>query len=201
MDIAIASKNPGKIREILEFLSIPGLVVHTFEEYADWPVPTEYGKTFEENARIKAIEILKYTGLPSLADDSGLVVDALDGRPGVHSSHYGGEEGNSQKNIERLLRELEGVPESERKARFVCVLALALSLEEVHFCTGICDGVILMEKRGEGGFGYDPVFMPDGFNLSMAELTVKQKNAISHRGKALSKMRKILEEIVIARKN
>jgi XTP/dITP diphosphohydrolase len=192
MDIVIATKNTGKIREIMEAFDLDGLRLLTFEDFADWPDAEETGDTLEENALIKARALREATGLPSLADDSGLLVDALDGRPGVHSSRYAGPEGDAEHNMDRLLDELRGVPGGKRTARFACVIALVLSDGNVYLAHGECPGVILEARKGTGGFGYDPIFLPQGYNRSMAELSLEKKNSISHRGKALHSMKQIL---------
>jgi XTP/dITP diphosphohydrolase len=193
MDVVIASKNPGKIREIRDALDVPGLNLLTFEDLGDWEEPEETGSTFQENAIIKATTLRDLFDRAALADDSGLDVDHLDGRPGIHSSRYAGPEGDADRNIARLLGELRGVPRDRRTARFVCVIGLALPGGEVKLARGECEGVILEGRRGEGGFGYDPVFQPVGFDRSMAELSLDEKNAISHRGKALRAMRRQLQ--------
>jgi non-canonical purine NTP pyrophosphatase (RdgB/HAM1 family) len=193
MELIIATRNKGKIREIDEALSMPGLRLLTFEEFDDFPEPEETGSTLEENALIKARAVSERFGKPALADDSGLLVDRLGGRPGVCSSRYAGPEGDPERNMDRLLSELEGVPAAERTARFSCIIALVIPGGEERLTHGECKGRILEERRGAGGFGYDPVFLPDGFDRSMAELTLEEKNAISHRGKALRTMRQELE--------
>lgn len=192
MDLVVATKNPGKIREISDVLAVPGLVFHTFEEFSDWPEIEETGETLEENAVLKAEGLRDRYGFTALADDSGLLVDFLGGRPGVHSSRYAGPEGDSERNIDRLLAEMAGVPAGRRGARFACVIALAPAAGGLRFSKGECEGVILDARRGTGGFGYDPVFMPAGFDRSMAELSLEEKNAISHRGRALREIRSIL---------
>lgn len=196
MDLTIATKNPGKIREIRDLLDIRGLVLHTFEDYPDWPDLLETGRTLDENAVQKAEALRDRFKRPALADDSGLLVAYLDGRPGVRSSRYAGPEEDPERNMDLLLRELDGVPPERRGARFSCVMAMALPGGEVHMTRGYCEGIILPERKGSGGFGYDPVFLPAGFDRSMAELSLEEKNAISHRGEALRQMRAVLEEII-----
>lgn len=196
MQIVIASRNPGKIREITETLSIPGVEFKTFEDFETWPSLNETGKSFEENAIIKARGVADFLRTPGIADDSGLLVDALGGRPGIFSSRYAGPEGNPKANIRLLLEELKDVPPENRKARFVCVIAFAMPDGETHLARGECEGMILGEPKGEGGFGYDPVFLPCGFERTMAELSLEEKNSISHRGKALSQMKVILERLL-----
>jgi len=148
--------------------------------------------TFEENALIKARAMSEEFDRAALADDSGLMVDHLGGRPGVRSSRYAGPEGDSGRNMARLLSEMRNVPGEQRGARFVCVAALVVPGGETIIASGTCEGRILKARRGTGGFGYDPLFLPDGFERSMAELTLEEKNSISHRGKALRAMRKEL---------
>lgn len=196
MDLVIATANPGKLREIERALRMPGLRLLTAAELGEWPETEETGDTLEENARIKAESLRDRFALAALADDSGLLVDTLGGRPGVHSSRYAGPEGDAERNMDLLLRELQGIPPEERRARFGCVMALALPDGRVLYTRGECAGVILERRRGTGGFGYDPVFLPDGFDRSMAELTVEEKNAISHRGKALGAMQELLEQVL-----
>jgi XTP/dITP diphosphohydrolase len=192
MEIVLATRNEGKIREIREVLDIPGLTLRSFEEFDEWPEFEETGDTLEENALLKAFTLRNTSGLPALADDSGLEVDILSGKPGVHSSRYAGPEGDAEKNMDRLLAELEGVAPDRRTARFVCVIALAFPGGEVHMARGECEGAILEARKGEGGFGYDPIFRPARFKKSMAELTLEKKNSISHRGRALRAMKEIL---------
>jgi XTP/dITP diphosphohydrolase len=196
MDLIIATRNAGKIREIRGALDTPGLVLHTFEEFSGWPRVDEVGRTFEENAIIKAEALRDRFNMYTVADDSGLEVNFLEGRPGVLSSRYAGPEEDPERNIDLLLEELTSVPESWRSARFVCVIALALADKGFRITRGECLGTILPERRGTGGFGYDPVFRPAGFSSSMAELSLEEKNSISHRGKALREMKKVLEGLI-----
>lgn len=147
------------------------------------PEVVEDGLTFRENATKKARAAARITSLPSLADDSGLVVRALDGRPGIHSSRYAGPDATDRKNVEKLLGELKGI--EDRRAKFVCVVALALPDGTVETTEGEVHGTILHECRGQSGFGYDPVFEPTGWDLSFAELGEDEKNRISHRAEAL----------------
>ena len=198
MDLVIATRNPGKIREIREALNLPGLVLHSFEEFSEWPRVDEVGQTMQENAVIKAEALRDYSNMHAIADDSGLEVNFLEGRPGVLSSRYAGPEEDPGRNIDRLLSELAPVPESWRSARFVCVIALALADDGLRITEGECLGTILPERKGTGGFGYDPVFRPAGYKSSIAELSLQEKNSISHRGKALREMRAVLEELISA---
>lgn len=176
--LVFATANPGKARE-LEALLGAGWQVMTARDFPGLPDVVEDAETFEGNAEKKARAFAAHTGLPALADDSGLVVDALGGRPGVHSARYAATEGER---IDRLLGELAAVPDELRTARFVCVLCL-VTPEGVSFSRGACEGRIGHTRRGSGGFGYDPVFvLPSG--QTMAELSRDEKSAVSHRGEA-----------------
>ena len=183
MELLIATANRGKIRELTEALGGLGLepVGLGALGYGDRPTPEETGATFEENALLKARYYHEMSGMLTLADDSGLEVDALGGRPGVYSARYGS---TDAERIERLLDELEGRPASERTARFVCVLALVGENLTQTF-TGICDGRIRSAPSGRGGFGYDPVFVPERETRTFAEMSPAEKAAVSHRGRAL----------------
>jgi XTP/dITP diphosphohydrolase len=191
--LVLATGNLGKIREIKEILSGLQIQVMTCEDFIDWPELEESGETFEDNAAAKAGALSIWSGLPALADDSGLEVEALNGAPGVRSARYAGEQGNDDANIARLLAEMEGIPPEKRKARFVCALALIAPLGDSLEIGEVCLGYIVDTPRGELGFGYDPVFVPAGLDVTMAELTLEEKNAISHRGKALRRLRSMLE--------
>lgn len=188
MEIVIASKNKGKIKEIKSFYSdLIKVKWLTFKDFKDFPDVVEEGGSFLENARIKAKNISHYTGKITLADDSGLEVDFLGGRPGVRSSRYSGENVTDRQNRDKLLEEMEGAEKiSERTARFICNMVLWDPGEGSIFETrGVCEGVIGFEEKGSGGFGYDCIFIPSGYNKTMAQLTGIEKNDISHRGKAL----------------
>jgi XTP/dITP diphosphohydrolase len=198
MDLIIATRNAGKIREIRGALDLPGLILHTSEEFSEWPRVDEVGQTMEENAVIKAEALRDHFNMHAIADDSGLEVNFLEGRPGALSSRYAGPEEDPDRNIDLLLMELEAVPENWRSARFVCIIALALADNGIRITKGECLGTILPERRGANGFGYDPVFRPAGYSRSMAELSLEEKNAISHRGKALREMKAVLQELISA---
>ncbi|NPV60196.1 MAG: XTP/dITP diphosphatase [Actinobacteria bacterium] len=191
--LALATGNRGKAREIAEVLDGLELDILTRDDFDEWPDLEETGKTFEENAVAKALELSRWSGLPALADDSGLEVEALGGAPGVDSAIYAGTHGNDAANVARLLRELEGIPQRERGARFVCVLALASPAGDTVLVRETCEGAVSEAPRGDKGFGYDPVFIPAGMSRTMAELTLEEKNAVSHRGKALRRLRALLE--------
>lgn len=191
--LVMATRNKGKIVEISALLT--GLVdqVSSVADFADFPETVEDGATFEENALKKAREASVFSGLPALADDSGLVVNALDGRPGVFSARYAGVGAGDAANNARLMQECRDVPDGQRQAAFVCVLAFVTPEGDEQLFVGRVAGYILSEARGEGGFGYDPLFLVDGFGRSMAELTLAEKNAISHRAQAFKKFREYLE--------
>jgi len=193
--IVIASKNEGKIKEfssMLAVLKVSFLSLLDFPEIGEIP---ENGTTFAENALIKARTVARTTGLPALADDSGLMVDALGGRPGVYSARYAGEPRDDLKNIQKLLKELENVPENQRTARFVAALCLYFPDGSYLTSEGECSGLILKELRGSFGFGYDPVFYLPAYGKTMAELPLEIKNKISHRSRALAALlSKIKEE-------
>ncbi len=191
--LVIATGNRGKIREMLEALSGLPVEILTRDDFASWPDLVEDGKTFEENAAAKAISLARWAGMPALADDSGLEVRALGGAPGVISAHYAGAHGDDEANIAKLMREMEDIEPRDRGARFVCVLALASPAGELVRIRETCEGAISPQPRGEMGFGYDPVFIPEGGERTMAELTLEEKNALSHRGKALRRLRSLLE--------
>ena len=191
--LVIATGNRGKIREMLEALSGLPVEILTRDDFASWPDLVEDGKTFEENAAAKAVSLARWAGMPALADDSGLEVRALGGAPGVISAHYAGAHGDDEANIAKLMREMEDIEPRDRGARFVCVLALASPAGELVRIRETCEGAISPQPRGEMGFGYDPVFIPEGGERTMAELTLEEKNALSHRGKALRRLRSLLE--------
>ncbi|RSL32591.1 XTP/dITP diphosphatase [Salibacterium salarium] len=185
--VIIATKNQGKIKEFQEMfgthVEVKSLLDMEMEDIE------ETGETFEENASLKAEAIVNEYHLPAIADDSGLEVDALNGRPGVYSARYAGEHKNDEDNIIKVLEELNGVPEAERSARFVCVMAAAVPGEKTQTFRGTCEGQITFSKQGSEGFGYDPVFYVPKKNATMAELSSAEKNAISHRHHALDKLK------------
>lgn len=185
--LLIATNNPGKVREYVELLGDLPHVEITFPAQEGLALEVEEsGETFAENARLKALAHARASGLPTLADDSGLEVDALDGAPGVHSARYAGPGASDVTRYRKLLAELAGVPAGRRSARFRCVVALALPGGEVHTAEGTCEGEIGFAPRGEFGFGYDPVFVVDGQDgRTMAELAPEVKNRISHRARAV----------------
>jgi len=188
--LLIATNNPGKVREYEELLQDLHGVELTFPAQEGLNLEVEEsGETFEENARLKAVAHARASGLPTLADDSGLEVDALDGAPGVRSARYAGPGASDVDRYRRLLAALAGVPAGRRSARFRCVVALALPEGSVHTAEGTCEGEIGHDPRGEFGFGYDPVFIVAGQERrTMAELEPEVKNRISHRARAVQAM-------------
>lgn len=192
MKLLAATTNRGKIVEIAEILSGLGVTVMTPEEIDLHIDVKEDGATFAENALIKARAWSEAAGMPALADDSGLCVDALDGRPGVMSARFSGSDATDEKNIELLLRSLQG--KTQRTARFVCAVALAWQTGEVILAEGRYEGIIIDEPRGRGGFGYDPVFLDPELNKTLAQMSPGEKNARSHRRKALDALKTRLQE-------
>ena len=187
MKLVIATRNKHKLKEIRAIFLQPDIELVCALDYPDAPDVVEDGDTFEANAIKKAVALAKVTGLWSLADDSGLEVDALNGAPGIFSARYAGEPISYSANNRKLLKELEKV--SNRRARFRCVIALSSPGGRAKTLDGRCEGVIACEERGRQGFGYDPLFVPDGFSRTFAELDPETKNSISHRGRALKKAR------------
>lgn len=194
--IVAASKNKHKIEEIEAITKKYGMDVIPRNEAG---VPDELeieedGETFEENSLKKALGILEVCGMPTIADDSGLMVDYLGGAPGVYSARFAGEDGNDDKNNEKLLRLMEEVPANEKTAKFVSVITLAFPDGDVIVARGECPGRIIDTLIGENGFGYDPLFVPDGYNKTYAQLTAEEKNQISHRAVALKELERQLKE-------
>jgi XTP/dITP diphosphohydrolase len=192
-EIIIASGNQGKVREIREILAGFPYVLASLSDYFH-PVPTipEEGATFHENAAAKARWVYSRTGKPAMADDSGLEVDFLAGAPGVRSARFAGEPSSDTRNVEKLLSLLSSCPAQSRGARFTCVIVLKINDREEIVATGVCKGRIGYEPRGTLGFGYDPVFYPEGFQATFAELDAEVKNGISHRGKAIGYLKEQL---------
>jgi XTP/dITP diphosphohydrolase len=197
--LLVGTNNPGKVREYEELLTgLPLTLEVTFPAREGLTLEVEEsGQTFEENARIKALAYAQASGLASLADDSGLEVDALGGAPGIHSARYAGPATSDVDRYRKLLDALSNVPAGHRSARFRCVVALALPNGTVHTADGICEGKIGFAPRGEHGFGYDPVFIVRGHGgRTMAELAPDVKNKISHRARALMALRPILRKLI-----
>ena len=193
MKIVAATHNENKLREMQQLLGDADVHILTTSQLGLGVIEVEEtGSTFEENAAQKAEAICRATGLPALADDSGLAVDALGGAPGVHSARYAGQDGDSRANNAKLLQALQGIPDQERTARFVTVMTLVTPEGRRLVTRGECPGSILMEARGEGGFGYDPLFVPQGRQLTFAQMSAAEKNSISHRSLALVQLKEAL---------
>lgn len=188
MELVIATRNAGKLREISRLLESCGIGVVGLDNFPGVPEVDEDGETFAANAEKKASAVAGFTGRACLADDSGLVVDALQGRPGVHSARYAGACATDHDNNRKLLAEMAEVPEGRRQAAFCCVMALCLPDEPTRFFEGRVEGVLLDREQGDGGFGYDPLFWLPGFDCTMAELPLDIKNRISHRGQCLRQL-------------
>ncbi|WP_312471043.1 XTP/dITP diphosphatase [Neobacillus sp.] len=195
-EVIIATKNPGKAREFEEIFASRGIEVRTLLDFPEIPDVEESGSTFEENAVLKAEAISQALNKMVIGDDSGLLVDALEGRPGIYSARYAGEPKNDQNNTDKVLSELKDVPEVERTARFYCALAVAVPGQETMTVSGTCEGRILEERRGSNGFGYDPVFYVPEQGVAMAELSSDEKHKISHRANALKKLDVVLDSIL-----
>lgn len=188
MKLILASKNRHKAEEMQAILGDKITLITQDEAGVGDLEVIEDGSTFEENAIKKAVSVMKATGLPCIADDSGLCVDALNGAPGIYTARFAGENATDDDNICKLLSELDGVPKEQRTARFVCVIAVSFPDRDPITFRGECEGFILTEKHGENGFGYDPVFYVEKFGKAMAELPAEVKNSISHRSRALAKL-------------
>lgn len=193
--IVVASSNAHKIKEIQAIMDKFGMKTISRDEAGvpDFEIE-EDGETFEENSLKKATEIMKITGRITIADDSGLMVDYLGGAPGVYSARFAGEECDDEKNNDKLLKLLKGIPQKERTAKFVTVITLAFPDGDTVVARGECKGRIIETPTGENGFGYDPVFVPDGYDKTFAQLGKEKKNTISHRAKALEKLEILLRE-------
>lgn len=191
IELIFATTNAGKARELRAYLADLPVTVHTLADLSKPPTVVEDRPTLKGNAQKKAETLHNATGLPTLADDTGLEVDALDGAPGVYSARFAGEAADDTANRAKLLSELRET--SKRTARFRTVLAFVES-DTTSFFEGICEGVITKEERGSGGFGYDSIFQPTGHNRTFAEITKEEKNVISHRGQALKKFAQLLNE-------
>jgi len=194
--IVLATRNKHKILEIKTILANLPITILTLDDVQGIPELREDGATFQDNSHQKAREVYAYTKVPALADDSGLEVFYLNGRPGVISARYAGEGATDEKNNRKLLAEMLGVPPRRRRAQFRAVITL-VGGNSVEAAEGICPGMLAESPRGTNGFGYDPIFIPDGFSRTYAELTAEEKNKISHRAKALAKMKDILKKTIL----
>ena len=189
ISLVLATRNRHKVEELTAMLSELPLKILSFNDFPDMPDVVEDGATLRENATKKASAVASFTGLPSLADDTGLEVEALGGAPGVRSARFAGEAANQEENNLKLLADLSGTAGSARAAAFRCVVALAVPGEVVRTVEGVTHGVILEAPRGRGGFGYDSLFLPEGHDITYAEMRSDEKNAVSHRGKAIKSAR------------
>jgi XTP/dITP diphosphohydrolase len=200
--VVLATRNPHKVTELSRILATTGVDVSLvgLDAYPEMPEVAETGPTFADNALLKARAVAAFTGLPAVADDSGLCVDALHGMPGIFSARWSGGHGDDKANLDLLLAQLSDV--CERGAQFVCVAALALpgasAQRREWTVTGVLTGSLTRERRGTGGFGYDPVFLPTGSSVTTAELSPEGKDAISHRGRALRALVPALREMLPA---
>jgi XTP/dITP diphosphohydrolase len=196
--LLLATRNPGKLAELQRLLesAVPGVAVVGLRDVPDYPEAPETGATFAENALLKAREAVRYTGLPAVADDSGLTVDALNGMPGVLSARWSGRHGDDPANTALLLGQLADVPDERRGAAFVCAAAVVTPEGAERVLERSWRGQVVREGRGSNGFGYDPVFLPDGLERTAAELTATQKDALSHRGQAFAALVPLVAELL-----
>ncbi|MDH3975464.1 MAG: XTP/dITP diphosphatase [Deltaproteobacteria bacterium] len=192
MDIILATKNKGKVRELERLLADLDINILPMTDFPEVGHIEESGETFEENALIKAREVAKITGHIAMADDSGLAVDALDGRPGVYSARYAGLGAGDEANNRKLIEDLKGVSGDKRSAAFICCMAVAGPSGKSMTAHGKCEGLIRDVPSGNGGFGYDPLFYVEDYRCTMAELSPDVKNQISHRGRAVAELKKRL---------
>ena len=199
--LLLATRNAGKLAELRRLLetAVPGVEVVGLRDVEEYPEAPETGATFEENALLKAREAARYTGLPAVADDSGLTVDALNGMPGVLSARWSGRHGDDDANTALLLGQLADVPDERRGAAFVCAAALVTPDGTERVLERQWRGSLVREKRGSNGFGYDPVFVPEGLDVTSAELEPAEKDARSHRGQAFAALVPVLADILGAR--
>jgi XTP/dITP diphosphohydrolase len=199
VELLLGTTNQGKLDEVKGYLKRLPVKILALQSLGKWPIVVEDGATYEENALKKARTLAEFFNLLTLADDSGLEVDALNGAPGIYSARYGGEEGNDQKNNEKLLAALKGVPEEKRTGRFVCVLALCtpnFSRTKQWTVRECCEGRIALSPKGQNGFGYDPLFFYPPFGKTFGEIDRETKTTVSHRGKALQKLAQILTSVI-----
>jgi XTP/dITP diphosphohydrolase len=198
MEIVLATRNRKKVEEIRRITAGLPVSVLSLDDFPGCPDVVEDRDTFEGNASKKALEVARFTGKPALSDDSGLEVDALGGAPGVYSARYApdAESGNDPRNYLKLLKDLVSTSDQERAARFVCCIALAFPDEQVRTFFGHAEGRIGREARGKQGFGYDPVFIPRGYDRTFAEMGPLEKDALSHRGKAIEKLNEFLRNFL-----
>ena len=198
VQLVLATRNAKKLAELDRLLASAGLDVEILgsDAFSDLPEIEETGSTFAENSLIKARAVAAHTGLIAIADDSGLCVDALDGQPGIYSARWAGPGATDESNLDLVLEQIRDVEPAQRTAHFACAAALVLPSGEEYVVRGQVDGVLLTQRRGVGGFGYDPIFLPDGFDITTAEMTSDQKDAISHRGQAMRALVPLIQDHV-----
>jgi XTP/dITP diphosphohydrolase len=196
--LLLATRNAGKLAELQRLLesAVPGIEVIGLRDVPEYPEAPETGATFEENALLKAREAVRYTGLAAVADDSGMTVDALNGMPGVLSARWSGRHGDDDANMSLLLGQIADVPDERRGAAFVCAAALVTPDGTERVLERQWRGRVIGEKRGRNGFGYDPVFVPEGLDVTSAELSPDEKDARSHRGQAFAALVPVLAEVL-----
>jgi XTP/dITP diphosphohydrolase len=196
--LLLATRNAGKLAELRRLLAsaVPGVEVLGLGDVPEYPEAPETGATFEDNALLKAREAVRHTGLPAVADDSGITVDALNGMPGILSARWSGRHGDDDANTSLLLGQLTDVPDERRGAAFVCAAALATPDGTEHVLRAEWRGAVLRDRRGTNGFGYDPVFLPAGLERTAAELAPAEKDALSHRGQAFAALLPVLAEVL-----
>jgi XTP/dITP diphosphohydrolase len=198
VQLVLATRNAKKLAELDRLLVGAGLDVQILgsDAFSELPEIEETGSTFAENSLIKARAVSTHTGLIAIADDSGLCVDALDGQPGIYSARWAGQGATDESNLALVLEQIRDIEPARRTAHFACAAALVLPSGEEYVVQGQVNGVLLTQRRGEGGFGYDPIFLPDGFDITTAEMTSEQKDAISHRGQAMRALVPVIQEHV-----
>jgi len=199
-EMILGTRNHGKIAEFRSLFKGMQIKLLSFYDFPDVPPVVEDGKTFQDNAAKKAKAIAKAAGRIAVSDDSGLEVDILNAIPGVHSARFAGERATDRDNARKVLKMLDGMPWEERTARFVCVICAATPKGKTVSAEGSCTGTISFEMRGSHGFGYDPIFVPDGYQTTMAEMEPELKNRISHRADAMKKFRKVLKGFIQGQK-
>lgn len=196
MHIVLATRNQHKKQELIALLRGLDITIRTLDDFPEAPEVVEDGATCEANAMKKAVEVARYTGLTAVADDTGLEVDALGGRPGVFAARYAGEQATYEDNCRKLLHELQGIPAERRRGRFVTVAAIATPEGKQMSATGVLEGVIAEEPTGSHGFGYDPVFVLPEYGQTLAQLSPEVKNRISHRARAFTQAKTLLEQLM-----
>lgn len=192
--LVLATTNKNKVKEFQEILKDFPIEIRSVADFGPLPEAIEDGETFDENAYKKAIHTAKILGLPAIADDSGLAVAALDGAPGVYSARYAGENATDRENVDKLLQEMKGI--KNRKAVFQCVLSIAVPSGPALTYEGSCEGILLESRRGDNGFGYDPIFFFESLGKTFAEATMEEKNRVSHRGRALAELKEEFSQVL-----